>query len=110
MKRRKYGNRRVEVAAGQWADSEKEAKRWFDLKVLEQAGTIANLAWHPSWPLVVNGVRITRFTADSAYDVVATGERVVEDVKSEATRADRAYNLRRKLMLAVHGIAVREYL
>lgn len=109
-RRAKYGNRRVEVAPGLWCDSLKESARWFDLRCLEGLGEITGLVFHPRWRLVVNGVRISTFTADSAYTIVATGQRVVEDVKSEPTRQDRAYKLRKKLMHALYDIEVQEWL
>lgn len=46
------------------------------------------------------------YTADFVYN--EAGELVVEDVKSEATRKEPDYVLRRKLMLHVHGIKILE--
>ena len=48
------------------------------------------------------------YTADFVYQDNASGELVVEDVKSAATRRERDYVLRRKLMLYFHGIRVKE--
>lgn len=48
------------------------------------------------------------YTADFVYEDVATGKTIVEDVKSEYTRKEKDYILRRKLMLHVHGIRIKE--
>lgn len=47
------------------------------------------------------------YTADFVY-LDKSGEEIVEDVKSEATRREADYVLRRKLMLHVHGIRILE--
>ena len=47
------------------------------------------------------------YTADFVY-IDSTGEEIVEDVKSEITRKEADYVLRRKLMLHVHGIRILE--
>lgn len=46
------------------------------------------------------------YTADFVY--YENGQLVVEDVKSEVTRKEADYVLRRKLMLHVHGIRIKE--
>ena len=48
------------------------------------------------------------YTADFVYEIAETGQEVVEDVKSEYTRKETDYILRRKLMLHVHGIRIKE--
>ena len=47
------------------------------------------------------------YTADFVY-IDSTGAEIVEDVKSEITRKEADYVLRRKLMLHVHGIRILE--
>jgi len=47
------------------------------------------------------------YTADFTY-VLPDGSLVVEDVKSEYTRKEKDYVLRRKLMLYRHGIKIKE--
>ena len=49
-----------------------------------------------------------RYTADFAYTDVLTGERIIEDVKSEITKKSTDYKMRRHMMLAIHGIEVKE--
>lgn len=46
------------------------------------------------------------YTADFVYN--EAGKLVVEDVKSDITRKEKDYVLRRKLMLHVHGIRIKE--
>ena len=47
------------------------------------------------------------YTADFVY-IDSTGAEIVEDVKSAITRKEADYVLRRKLMLHVHGIRIKE--
>ena len=47
------------------------------------------------------------YIADFVY-TTRGGNVVVEDVKSDITKKCQAYIIKRKLMLLVHGIAVRE--
>lgn len=100
----KYHARAV-VVDGQRFASQKEAARYGELRRREQAGDIIGLAVHPAWQLIVNGVKIGRYTADFAYTDRATGAPVVEDVKGAISRD---YPLRKKLMLALYDIAVVE--
>ena len=109
----KYRNRRT-VVDGITFDSAKEANRYAELKLLERAGKITELQRQPGYTLIPKQVRdgkmIERavvYKADFAYRDEETGEDVVEDVKSEATRT-REYIIKRKLMLWEYGIRVRE--
>jgi hypothetical protein len=60
------------------------------------------------------GVRTPRFDAGGRSGriprnvVVATGERVVEDVKSPATRKLATYRLKVRMVWALYGLRVRE--
>jgi hypothetical protein len=87
-------------------DSLKEAMRYTELRSLYRAGKIADLQCQVRYQLVVNGVKIGRYTADFVY--YDGNGLVVEDVKSPATKKARDYVLRKKLMLAIHGIEIRE--
>jgi hypothetical protein len=102
---RKYGNEPVEVDGHQFA-SKAEARRYGELLLLARAGEIDQLRVHPRWVLIVNGQVIGHYTADFAY-LTGDGREIVEDVKSGPTKTE-AYRLRRKLMLALHGIAIVE--
>lgn len=100
----KYGAVATEVDGRRFA-SRREALRYAELRMLERAGVISVLECHPRWPLLVNGQLIGHYTADFRY-LDERGRLVVEDVKGGPTSRD--YILRRKLMLAIHGIAIQE--
>lgn len=102
----KYGAIKVELD-GYTFDSRAEARRYFVLKARQERGEISGLQVHPSWPLEVNGVKLGRYSGDFVYWDNERGASVVEDVKSKPTRT-RDYVLRRKLMLALHGVTVEE--
>ncbi|MCD9188262.1 MAG: DUF1064 domain-containing protein [Pyrinomonadaceae bacterium] len=104
-KANKYRNRKT-VIDGIIFDSAKEARRYFELKILERNGLIAELERQVKFRIEINGVKICDFIADFQY--VQNGEIIVEDVKSEATRKIPAYRLKNKLMLAVWGIKIKE--
>ena len=57
---------------------------------------IYDLEIHPVFPLLVNGIKIGRYTADFKYKN-ANGEEVVEDVQSNITNK-RDYMLRKKIL------------
>jgi hypothetical protein len=101
---RKYRNKPVEED-GHHFDSQAEYRRYCELKLMRDAGDIESLCVHPRFDLPVNGVKISRYTADFCY--VRDGQMIVEDVKSGPTRT-RAYVLRKKLMKAIHGIDIVE--
>lgn len=87
--------------------SRAEAQRYDANKARERRGEIEGLELQPAFPLVVNGIHVGVYKADSRYVIAATGETVVEDVKSEATMTEAA-RLRMKLAEACHGIKIRK--
>lgn len=101
--RAKYRNKKVALD-GRTFDSKAEGARYVTLKRQQAAGAISGLKCQPAFDLVVNGQKITRYTADFEYRD-GGGRRVVEDVKGVRTRD---YVLRKKLMQAVLGITVQE--
>lgn len=129
MINRKYKNKKV-VIDGITFDSKKEAKRYKELKMLERAGIIHDLQRQVKYVLVPaqyertdevytkgkdkgkpkKGRLIERecaYYADFVY--MQDGNTIVEDVKGY--RDGQAYNLfviKRKLMLYVHGVEVKE--
>jgi len=105
-KRNKYGNTKT-VVDGQKFDSAKEARRYQDLKLMFHYGKIGSLYVQPRFPLEVNGQLICTYVADFQYLNLKTLKVVVEDVKSKATKTP-AYQIKKKLMLAIHGIEIRE--
>jgi hypothetical protein len=112
-RRNKYnvGPRHLRQLDGYTFDSIAERKRYEVLKLREKAGEIVELRVHPCWPLVVEDVPIGEYEADFAYRLVIDrsinppGPLYVEDVKGVRTQV---YQLKRKLMLACHGITVEE--
>jgi|TARA_R110002020_G_scaffold358082_2_gene570362 hypothetical protein len=91
---RKYRNIPTEVDGIRFA-SKKEANRYSELKLLVLAGRISKLEIHPQIALMVNGMKIGKYTADFRYR--ENGESVLEDVKSKATKT-RDYILRKKIL------------
>lgn len=106
-KRSKYGNVRIQVD-GMWFDSKKEGRRYQDLALLLKADKIGVLEMQVSYDLVVEGKMVARYVADFRYRDVQTGALVVEDVKSKATRKNRIYRLKKKLMKAIYNIEIKE--
>ena len=119
----KYGNHRV-FRYGQWFDSAHEADRFFELSMLLRGGQITELRTQVPFELIPTqrepdtiGVRggikqgkcIEKscvYYADFVYKD-ASGNLVVEDAKSPATRTE-AYKIKKKLMLFRHGIRIVE--
>ncbi len=104
----KYGNRRTNGYA-----SKKEARRAQELRLLEAANEITSLAEQMRFELIpmqtdAEGKCIERachYIADFVYKDNRLRETVVEDAKGFKTPD---YIIKRKLMLHVHGIRVRE--
>lgn len=109
----KYRNRKT-VLDGITFDSEREASRYQELKVLADRGVIEDFR-HQAPFVLAPGVRFSdekrakpalRYVADFSYKL--DGRLVVEDVKSKVTAGAAAYRIKRHLMLSVHGIEVKE--
>lgn len=77
--------------------SKSEATRYAELKLLERAGKIRNLALQPKFPLVVNGIEVAQYWADFKY--FEGNETVVEDRKGFETDV---FKLKRKLFEAIY--------
>ena len=77
-------------------DSKKELGRYLILEQMQMKNYITELEIHPKFPLMVNGVKIGRYTADFRY-ITNKGEVIVEDVKSKITKT-RDYMLRKKIL------------
>ncbi len=108
----KYGARKVNMD-GQAFDSVKEAKRYRELRLLEAAGTIADLRCQVPYVLIPalkdddTIERAVSYIADFVYE--QDGRTVVEDVKGyRQGNAYALFSVKRKLMLWVHGIHVQE--
>ena len=105
MMMNKYGAKKV-VIGGEVFDSKKEFYRWSDLKLLERAGKISNLKRQVKYELIPkqDGERACTYVADFVY-IDSDGNTVVEDTKGVRTDA---YRIKKKLMLWVHGIRIKE--
>jgi hypothetical protein len=107
--RSKYGAKKVTVD-GITFDSRKEANRYRELVLLERAGRIQNLQCQVKYELIP-AQRIDSRVVERACNYVADflytqdGKKVVEDTKGFKTKD---YIIKRKLMLYVHGIRIKE--
>lgn len=117
----KYGNRKVRYKGAVY-DSKKEARRAVELSLLEKAGKITDLQTQVKFVLIPTqrepatvgkrgGIKQGKvieqsvcYVADFVY-TDENGRRVVEDTKGFKTKD---YIIKRKLMLYVHGIRVKE--
>lgn len=101
----KYGAKKLTAPDGQKFDSVKEFHRWGCLRLLERAGRITDLKRQVSFELIPkqDGERACTYVADFTY--YEDGKLVVEDCKGFKTDV---YRIKKKLMLWVHGISIRE--
>lgn len=111
-RQRKYNNMPCEVAHIRF-DSQKEAVRYMELKGLFEAGLIKDIRLQHHFTLqeafkTIDGesVRKMEYIADFTY-IDQQGNFIIEDVKSEATRKDKVYRLKKKLM-AQKGYTITE--
>lgn len=108
----KYGAKKI-THLGETFDSVKECERWCQLRLLERGRVIADLRRQVKFELIPtqkdeNGKVIERavtYIADFVYTDRKTGQQVVEDTKGFKTKE---YILKRKMMLHIHGIRIRE--
>ena len=91
-------------------DSKAEMNRWNILTLMEKKGEISELRRQVPFVLIpaqrVDGKcveRACKYIADFTY--IENGKMVVEDTKGFKTKD---YIIKRKLMLYVHGIRIRE--
>lgn len=120
----KYHNRKVTTSDGIQHDSQKEARRWCELRLLERAGKITDLQRQVEFELIpaqyesyeryskkggklADGMRLIErkccYVADFVY--IENGVKVVEDTKGVKTKD---YIIKRKLMLYVHHVRIKE--
>lgn len=83
--------------------SKREAARYTELVWMERQGLISELRCQVRYPLAVNGVKITTYVSDFVY--TQDGRGVIEDAKGVKTPA---YRIKALLMLAVHGVRIKE--
>ena len=120
---RKYHNRKIHIC-GMDFDSKKESERYFVLRDRQRRGETRNLQRQVKFTLIPKQAaedtvgphgkvtpgkvleRECAYYADFVYED-KQGNVIVEDVKSPATRTD-VYRIKKKLMLYVHGIQIKE--
>ena len=102
----KYGNRRT-FCDGMYFDSQREADRWIQLRLMQKAGEISDLMRQKSFELVPKNdrFRAVSYVADFVYTDCRTGAMVVEDTKGFRTDV---YKIKAKLMYHKYGIEVKE--
>ncbi len=109
----KYGAKKV-TYDGKTFDSQKEAQRYAELRLLERGGVIKDLKCQVKFELIptqrnMYGNKIVEkavnYIADFVYTDVKLDDTVVEDTKGFRTKE---YIIKRKLMLWVHGIEIKE--
>lgn len=113
-KRNKFNAQKVECD-GMTFDSKKEYRRYIELKAMQQKGEIFGLEHHTKFELapktMLEGEKrakpALRYFADFTYYDIS-GEYIVEDVKSAATRKKDSYRNKKHLMKTVLNIDVRE--
>lgn len=103
----KYGNIKT-VVNGHIFSSKKEADRYRTLSLLEKGKAISNLRLQVKYVLIPKqvGERECSYYADFVYD--KDGETIVEDVKASKYFQTDVYKIKRKLMLYIHGIKIKE--
>lgn len=102
LKRTKYGNKKTTVYGIEF-DSRKEATRYCELRLLQEAGKISDLKLQVPFPVVINGKPCFKYVADFTY--TENGRPIVEDVKGMKTQV---YRLKKKVVEALYGFSIRE--
>lgn len=105
-RRRKYNNVPT-VVDGIRYDSAKEARHGQLLAAMERDGLISELRRQVRFPLKVNGILVCTYVADFEYRDAERG-RVVQDVKSEATKRIPLFRVKKLLMKAIFNIEIQE--
>jgi len=83
--------------------SKREAFRYMELRRMDERGFISDLRLQVPYLLEINGVKICKYIADFEY--IENGGKITEDCKGYRTDV---YKLKKKLMLAIHKIDIRE--
>lgn len=110
-KQNKFRNQKA-IIMGIKFDSLKEANRWLVLMDMEKQGEITKLERQVPFTLIPSqkgkfrNERETKYIADFTF--YRNGKLVVEDVKSEITRKQPEYIIKRKLMQYILNIEIEE--
>ncbi len=103
-KRSKFNANKKEVD-GILFHSEREAKRYGELKLMRKAGLIGLLELQVPFELNEGGEFSYKYIADFCYRIMATGEKVVEDCKGYETKT---FKKKEKLMKKIYGITIKK--
>lgn len=102
MAQSKYKAVRTTVNGLEFA-SQKEARRYQALLILERAGQIRDMELQPRFPCRVNDLLVCTYVADFRY--IEDDLSVVEDVKGMKTDV---YRIKAKLVKALYGFTIKE--
>ena len=107
----KYGAKKV-TWNNMVFDSKHEYARYQALMLMVKAGLISDLQRQVKYVLIPKQIRNNKvaerecsYIADFVYKDTATGETIVEDAKGIKTPE---YRIKKKLMLWVHGLRIKE--
>lgn len=106
-KKPKYRNTKV-VSNGIKFDSQKEHRRYLQLKQMEVAGEISDLRLQVKYRCMVREQLVCTYIADFVYRN-SRHQEVVEDVKSDITRKNPVYRIKKKLVKAIFGVDISEF-
>ena len=87
-------------------DSKREAREYYNLKLLEKAGAISDIKLQPAFRIIINGVDVGSYYADFSY--MEKGELHVIDVKSPATAKNALYRFKKRCVEAQYGVQIEE--
>ncbi len=105
-KESKYHNK-LTIVEGIKFDSKKESQRYLDLRMMQKFGLISKLEIQKRYDFKINDFLVTYYKADFTY-FNKEGKYIVEDVKSEITRKNTVYRIKKKLMKAIYNIEILE--
>jgi len=109
----RYGNVKKPIVDGHRFDSQSEANRYAELKLLQRAGKIEGLEIQPRYVIKIrgkpvllrsarypNGRKLT-YVADFLYLNPSRDEIIIEDVKMQSGHRTEVYKIKRALMEAM---------
>jgi hypothetical protein len=103
----KYRNEKTVIGHVKF-DSKKEARYYAELKMLEKAGVVTGLVLQPKFKIcekiVHNGKTLRTRYYNADFQFYENGKLVVVDVKSEITKKNPIYTLKKQLFLSLHNV------
>ncbi len=76
------------------------------LRDMEKQGKIKHLIMQLPFVVIINEKKICSYIADFAYFI--KDKQIIEDVKSEITRKNPVYRIKKKLVEAMYNITITE--